>query len=378
MPDIDSHVHAQPTKAITVIHCDPGDPNPNDNIPWPQDISPIAWNKLQQMVHYADAHKVHLTIEMTADWVDFALSDQRRIDSVHAWQARGHEIAAHHHTFSHAFWDGYTNIPTQTTGAHGAVYKDSTEVFYNQLRVLCSPAPLRTAGVGPAGTTKDSVAIEWSPGIIYQTTNRSGLKPVNNGGRFTDEAFSNVTHDTLYDPLRNRSFEVCRVSYCFLESVDSVNTIISKIDNSPFHVVGGVIHPFNYAASPTAFQAWIDSIAHRFPGQCKTVSALMQESSCHSQVTTAPEKEHPSPPPSPIFPHPAQSVIHIHVYSEKHQFVEASIYNLKGQKLKTVYSGYKPQGTFTLTTSIETLHKGTYLIKITQENHIATYSVIKY
>lgn len=370
-------VYSQPSKAITVIHCDPDDPDPNDNTPWPQDVSPITWNTLQQMVSYADSRNVKLTIQMTGDWVNLALNSQSRIDSVNNWQVRGHEIAAHHHLFLHTYWDGYSNISSQTNGANGAAYIDSTEVFYNQLRVLCSPQSLVTAGVGPAGSPEDTVAMEWSHGIIYQTTNKSGLTPDNGGGRFTDEAFSDVTHDILFDPLRNKNFEVCKLSYCFIENVDSVNTMMNKANNSTYAVLGGVIHPFNYSASNAPFEAWVDSIANRFLGECKSVRTVMQESSCNDLVSSSRVNESKNSRPIKIFPNPVNNKVNIHVSSDKHQHVEGSIYNISGQKIKTFYLGYMPQGNFTLNTSVDGLEKGVYLIRISKEQSTESIRLVK-
>ncbi len=364
---VSTTIKAQVNRAITVIHCDPDDPDPTDGIPWPQDVSPITWNKLSQMVQYADSKNVKLTIEMTADWVDFVLNSPTsdRQDTVNAWQARGHEIAAHHHLFLHTYWDGYTNDPSQTNGQNGAVYIDATEVFYNQLRVLCSPYPLLTSGTGPAGSSKDTVAMEWSNGIIYQTTNKSGLKPENNGGRFTDEAFSNVTHDTLIDPIMGNQFEVCKLSYCFLENVDSVNTIISKSYIAPYSVVGGVIHPFNYSGNPIPFNTWIDSISTRFPGQCKTVSAVIQETNCNALVTSVSEKNSlPENNSLLVYPNPTSDKIYVRINSDTYQKTEAAIYDLQGNKIKVFYYSYLPKGSFVLESSISELAIGTYLVVV--------------
>ena len=360
-----NQVNAQPQKAITVFHCDPDDPSGNDN--WPQsNISTIGWLSLNQMVQYAESKNVKVTIQMTMPWVNMLLQPvyQDRRDSVLAWISRGHEVGAHRHIFVHSFWDGFSNDPTQINGANGASLIDSSEVFYNQLAVLISPNPLLTCGAGPAGSSDFDIGREWRNGLIHRTTNKSGLNPDNDGGRFTDEAFSDVTGDTLYDTSRNLTFINCKLSYCFLESVDSVDTIIAKIDTSPYDVVGGVLHPFNYSASPLPYEEWIDSISVRFPGECKTVSTIIQESSCNSLLSSVMEYNNSNNSGLSIYPNPTSEMIYVNISSEQYQMVEASIYSLSGQKIKTFYSGYMPQGNFTIQSSLVNLKTGNYLIKV--------------
>ena len=91
---------AQVQKSFTVIHCDPDDPTVADN--WPEKtISTIGWNKLNQMVNYANSKSVNVTIEFTMPWISFILLDINKVNTIRTWQQNGNEIAAHHHVHSH-------------------------------------------------------------------------------------------------------------------------------------------------------------------------------------------------------------------------------------------------------------------------------------
>ena len=152
---------------------------------------------------------------------------------------------------------------------------------------------------------------------------------------------------------------------------------MSKINGSPFSIIGGVIHPFNYSASKTPFEAWIDSISVRFPGQCKSVSTVIQESSCNSLVSSIQDKTLKDSKATNIFPNPARNVVKVFLNSEKHQFAEAAIYTLSGKKVKTFYLGYIPKGSFTLKSSVSELNKGTYVIKISKDETIESLILLK-
>ena len=68
-------------KVFTTIHCDPDDPTPSDS--WPEkNINTVGWNNLRQMISYANAKNVFVTIELTKPWVDFILADQNKVDTI--------------------------------------------------------------------------------------------------------------------------------------------------------------------------------------------------------------------------------------------------------------------------------------------------------
>ena len=68
---------------------------------------------LREMVAYADAYNVKLTIMFTPQWADYVSADPDRLAEVQGWMENGHEIAAHHHSIYHGTWDGYTDFPQE-------------------------------------------------------------------------------------------------------------------------------------------------------------------------------------------------------------------------------------------------------------------------
>ncbi len=104
----DAQTHTTPYYFIA-IHCEPDAPEA------------IARNfeVLREMVAYADAYNVKLTIMFTAQWADYVSADPARLAEVQSWMENGHEIAAHHHSIYHGSWDGYTDFPPEAVRAQG-------------------------------------------------------------------------------------------------------------------------------------------------------------------------------------------------------------------------------------------------------------------
>ncbi len=96
-----------PPYYFVAVHCEP------------TDEEEIARNfvVLREMVAYADAYHVKLTIMLTPQWADYIAADPTRLAEVQGWMANGHEIAAHHHSIYHSTWDGYTDFPPDVVRA---------------------------------------------------------------------------------------------------------------------------------------------------------------------------------------------------------------------------------------------------------------------
>ena len=201
-------ISAQPQYSFIVIHCDPPETDPLDSCSYPGTVNV---QKLGAMVNKADQKGARLTIQLSPAWVDTILGDPIKLDTVRAWRDRGHEIAGHHHHYGHQFWDGYMNDPTYVdsipTGCGN--YLGQTEEFYNKLRTITEDSLLLTLGQGPDNDL-DLLSKEWSNGIIYKTNDRTN-QPAPNGGRVTDDAFSNVERDTM------GNFVSRKISYCFID-----------------------------------------------------------------------------------------------------------------------------------------------------------------
>lgn len=266
---------AQPEHSFFVIHCDPGFAH--------------LWPKLRQMVQYASAHDVPLTLELSPQWVEAILADPARIDTVRAWQAWGHEIGAHHHGIYHCFWDSLANYPidtiwairTDTTWVPAAcepgAYKGTLDAFYDQLDQLAGDSLLLTWG-----SSDEHPEVDLYPGVPYRT----------DGSRYDPErAFSNpyvVTHgpwtagNQTWGP-----YTTCQIDYFFIDKPGKVNAVKNLYLDTNFSgnysVAGVVTHVFDFNESPDYFYQWINFISGK---GCKTVREILRQADCGQTTAT--------------------------------------------------------------------------------------------
>ncbi len=66
------------------------------------------WPYLVDLVNLTDSYGYSLTLKMTPQWAQYIGMDIGRTNLVLSW-INSHELAIHHHGFSHAGWDGYTD-----------------------------------------------------------------------------------------------------------------------------------------------------------------------------------------------------------------------------------------------------------------------------
>ena len=88
---------------------------------------------LREMVAKADDVNVKLTLMFTAQWADYIVESAPRHDEVRAWKAKGHEIAAHHHSVYHGNWDGYTDYTEAEAIAHRLKSTSTPESYIGTL-----------------------------------------------------------------------------------------------------------------------------------------------------------------------------------------------------------------------------------------------------
>ncbi len=333
---------AQPQYSIMVIHCDPPNPDPQDPCQYP---GKVDFQKLGRMVRIADRYGAKLTIQLSPAWVDTILNDLTVYDSVRAWMARGHEIAAHHHHYGHKFWDGYMNDPSYQDSIppfpNCGTYIGRTEDFYEKLRLVVDDSLLLTCGQGP-NNDPDFLEGEWSEGIWYRTNDRTNQPPPF-GGRVTEDAFSSVSKDTM------GAYVVCALSYCFIDDTsmgyDSLFTMLDKFHDPAYahwQVIGAVTHPFNFKPQQqdTIFAYWLDTITQLVP--VLTVREIMRREGCYGE-TLLPTAVQPEPETSSLalHPNPVADALELNVPPEL-RVSALEIWSASGKKWRS-YSGLPPQ-----------------------------------
>ncbi len=129
------------------------------------------WPRLEQFMALADRYDVKVTLQFSAPWAEYVYQAGLE-DTVHAWEANGHEIALHHHGPTHKFFDGYTN-DRDAVRTDGWYATDGTYVG-DMAALMALLAPLSRRGITSAGMSDE--ATDWPDGVLYFATD-SGETP---------------------------------------------------------------------------------------------------------------------------------------------------------------------------------------------------------
>ena len=129
------------------------------------------WPQLEMFMALADRYGVKVTLQFSWPWADYVYKHDL-LDTVHAWEAEGHEIALHHHGPTHKFFDGYTNAPDaiRTDGWYATRYGYRG----NMDNLMAFMAPLSPRGILSAGMSDEDT--DWPAGVRYFATD-SGAAP---------------------------------------------------------------------------------------------------------------------------------------------------------------------------------------------------------
>lgn len=129
------------------------------------------WPLLEQFMALADQYNVKITLQFAWPWADYVYKSGL-LETVHAWEANGHEIALHHHGPTHKFFDGYTNAPdaVRTDGWYATNYG----YLGNMDDLMAFMAPLSQRGITSAGMSDEET--DWPAGVLYFATD-SGDSP---------------------------------------------------------------------------------------------------------------------------------------------------------------------------------------------------------
>ncbi len=129
------------------------------------------WPLLERFITLADRYGVKVTLQFSWPWADYVYKNNL-LETVHAWEANGHEIALHHHGPTHKFFDGYTNAPdlVRTDGWYATNYGYRGSMA----NLMAFLAPLSQKGITSAGMSDEDT--DWPEGVLYFATD-SGDEP---------------------------------------------------------------------------------------------------------------------------------------------------------------------------------------------------------
>ncbi len=112
---------------------------------------------LEDFVELADEYEIPITIMLSANWPEYFVAVEERLDLLHSWVDSGHEIAMHHHGLSHPAWDGYSASPAA---------KKRRDYVGDMNDFMASFDLLGVEILTGSGTDSEA---DWPDGLIYST-----------------------------------------------------------------------------------------------------------------------------------------------------------------------------------------------------------------
>lgn len=192
------------------------------------------WPSLVNFVKLADKYDVKLTLEFNPQWVEYILSDNKKLELVKEWHTKGHEIGLHHHVLgrSDGDWDGYTNDASHTNDPLYRGTMDDMMRLYNRLGEAINDKVL-TGGTG--GFLPD-----FPKGIIYETK-----------GIDISEARSK--------PEKVYGGKVTRIGYAWLQPrlPNSLSQFKEEFNKAQLGEIFGVAtHEYDFYKNPGVIEEW--------------------------------------------------------------------------------------------------------------------------
>ncbi|GMV23420.1 MAG: hypothetical protein AMXMBFR57_33690 [Acidimicrobiia bacterium] len=209
------------------------------------------WGSLANVVALADQYEFRLTLEFNPQWAQALTlaSGAQRLATLRNWEARGHEIAVHHHGPSHVDWNGYTDAPGMAADSR---YRGTIAQMMALLSRLPASGRLCTGGMTDEST-------DWPASVPYDTT----------GGLTASTLLGMPTAAT------HRGIAVTQLSYASFAAanrestdLDDVRSVLASGQSDA--ILGIVFHPHDYRADPAA----IATLFEHLRGQGVTVATV--------------------------------------------------------------------------------------------------------
>jgi len=122
--------------------------------PWNKEIAPDSnvfnldyqealWPTAVELVDLANEYDFDLTLAFNPQWGEYILQDPEKISIVKEWQIQGHEIAFHHHAYTHKDWHGFSDR-TDSEVLDDPRYRGTLDTGVDFIRELAEPEDLIT------------------------------------------------------------------------------------------------------------------------------------------------------------------------------------------------------------------------------------------
>ena len=213
----------------------------------PNEYSPSNWDALVDFVAQAGARNIRVSLEFGSTWVEAILNDATgtRLATVQAWALAGHAIGAHHHDYTHPYWDNYTDLePDDDALPDGEPVLGTMASFYALQNQLAA-----AIGVGAPvclfGGLDDSITHEFPYGLPYGT---DGCRAI---GCAVSQPYFRIVNN----------YGAWYVDHTYLgagESVKLQDLINLHAATTAPNTFGFTLHVTDYATDPTLYTDWMD------------------------------------------------------------------------------------------------------------------------
>jgi hypothetical protein len=230
---------------FVAIHCEPHAATMPD------------WLSLSQIVAYAQARGIRLTLQFTPQWVAL-IQNQGLMNTVRTWEAMGHEVAGHHHTLDHAAsWDGYSNDPAAPGSPRPPGFQGTMQAYIDVINQLAAP--------GDFIHTVSSKNADFPPAVPFQTGgDLAGIPPgasIPTVVTLNGSQVWNLQHAAL---IRGGTWFNSDLEGQFLAATGE-------------QAFGVAFHPNDYRPDPGPINAWFDFLVSQDPSaeRSRTVRQIL-------------------------------------------------------------------------------------------------------
>ncbi|MFO8102199.1 MAG: hypothetical protein R6U37_08580 [Dehalococcoidia bacterium] len=234
------------------VHCEPG------KVPLSNAYAAGNWPALTELVQSADAYHMKLTLLFSPQWIMYILEDDGRLELVHRWEARGHEIGLCHHGPHIDTWDGYTD---QANYFSSRKYVGRTEAMMVLVKQIPASGQVATAFVNSADREFD-----FPRGISYEISSGSGK---------LEDLSGNPTEVTING---QQVLRLTCAGYAAQKNRNKFNLEeISQLlnENEGDEIMGVAFHTFEYAEKPEPFDGLFELLDGRGI-HTSSVSSIME------------------------------------------------------------------------------------------------------
>ncbi|MBN2067591.1 MAG: hypothetical protein JW744_03940 [Candidatus Diapherotrites archaeon] len=139
------------------IHCEPAG------------LNQANYQILKDYIESANAYNIKLTLMFSDTWASYIAASPQRMAELREWERQGHEIAGHHHSIYHGYWDGYTNYTWEEARAKRIEIRGRAEPYLGTLDDFMEKLKQINSGMNSGCMNEEDTMKAIPNEIIYDT-----------------------------------------------------------------------------------------------------------------------------------------------------------------------------------------------------------------